>query len=754
MTSRVFSSIGNFSVRFRWPIVIAWVVITVFSVKVFPGLSDVAKDSQSSFLPANSPSVQAENLAQPFQDSQHGIATLVVARQSGALTAADTQQIATEEATIRALPGVLRVQDFGLSPDKHAEQAQVVTDLPPFSAGSDAISLVAAIRHTFPSDAGGLQFHLTGTIPGFVDQQSQSKSSQSDIQKFSILFIIVLLLIAFRALLAPLVTLVPAALVLALASPVIAGATHLGVQVSAITQFILIVLVLGAGTDYGLFLVFRTREELRRGLEPKDAVRRAVATVGESITFSALIVIAALMSLIIAQFNFYQSLGPALAIGIALMLIAGLTLLPALLAIFGRAVFWPSRARLVEKQRPNVYGRIAAAVVRRPLPVAVAGAIIFGAIALGQIGTSTAGFADQSTPTGTDSAAGDALVSQHYGSANLNATEFLYKFSSSIWSHADDLQTLQTALATSSNFAAIDGPLTFTGQPLTPAQLVALHEGGNAETAAALARFVSADGRTVQYIAIEPKGSALPITDIPKVRALATTTGASVNASASGVFGIQPFAYDVNQLSSSDLWHIIPVVAILIAILLAIVMRSLVAPLYLVTSVLLSYLAALGLTALIFVHFGGQDGINFVLPFLMFVFLMALGSDYNVLVMTRIREESHNLSTRDAVRKAIGATGTTVTTAGLILGGTFAVLAFAGGGASGGSQIQQIGYGVAFGVVMDTFVVRTILVPAIVVLLGRRNWWPSRLWRDGEPVTADTGSSTPMVEFPVPVAQD
>ena len=350
------------------------------------------------------------------------------------------------------------------TPSRH----RCVTDLPRSAPGSDAISLVAAIRHTFPSASGGLHFHLTGTIPGFVDQQSQSKSSQGDIQKFSLLFIIVLLLIAFRALLAPLVTLLPAALVLALASPVIAGATHLGVQVSAITQFILIVLVLGAGTDYGLFLVFRTREELRRGLEPKDAVRRAVATVGESITFSALIVIAALMSLIIAQFDFYQSLGPALAIGIALMLMAGLTLLPALLAIFGRAVFWPSKARLVENPRANVYGRIAAVVVRRPLPVAVVGAIIFGAIALGQIGTTTAGFADQSAPTGTNSAAGDTLITEHYGSANLNATEFLFKFQTSIWSHADDLQTIQTALATRGGFAAVEGPLTFSGQPLTP----------------------------------------------------------------------------------------------------------------------------------------------------------------------------------------------------------------------------------------------------------------------------------------------
>jgi RND superfamily putative drug exporter len=736
VTGRIFASIGNFSVRFRWPIVIGWVLITIVSVKAFPGLSDVAQNSQSSFLPASSPSVQAENLAQPFQDSKHGVATLIAARENGVLTPADLQQVSAIEATIRGISGVVRIQNFGVSPDKHAEQAQVVTNLPPFTAGSTAISLVKAIRATFPTDASGLQVHLTGTIPGFVDQQSQSKSSQGDVQRFSFLFIIVLLLIAFRALLAPLVTLLPAAVVLALASPVIAGATHLGVQVSAITQFILIVLVLGAGTDYGLFLVFRMREELRRGLEPKDAVRRAVATVGESITFSALIVMAALMSLIIAQFNFYQALGPALAIGIALMLIAGLTLLPALLAIFGRAVFWPSRARLDENPRANIYGRIAAAVVRRPLPVAVCGAIIFGAIALGQIGTTTAGFADQSAPTGTDSAAGDTLISEHYGSANLNATEFLFKFPTPIWTHAADLQTIQTSLESSGGFATVEGPLNFSGQPLTPAQLIAVHGGGSALAAEALGRFVSADGRTVQYIGVEQGGAATPISQVPALRTLATDTGREVNAAAQGVFGIQPFAYDVNQLSSSDLWHIIPVVAVLIAILLAIVMRSLLAPLYLVASVLLSYLAALGLTALIFVHFGGQSGINFVLPFLMFVFLMALGSDYNVLVMTRIREESHHLTTRVAVQRAIGATGTTVTTAGLILGGTFAVLAFAGGGASGGSQIQQIGYGVAFGVVMDTFVVRTILVPAVVVLLGRRNWWPSGLWRQGEPAPA------------------
>lgn len=748
MASRIFGAIGAFSVRFRWPILIAWLVVTIVCVRAFPGIADVVKNGQSSFLPASSPSVQAQQLAEPFQSSTHGVATLVAARESRPLTAADLAQIAAVESRIAAMRGVLGVQSFGASPDGHAAQAQVTTDLPPFGAGSDAVALVGAIRSSFPSSAGGLQFHLTGAIPGYVDMRRQSQDSQNNIQTFSFLFILVLLLLALRAPLAPVVTLLPAVTVLALAGPVIAGATHLGVQVSSITQFILIVLVLGAGTDYGLFLVFRTREELRRGLDPHAAVRRAVSTVGESITFSAFIVMAALMSLVIAQFGLYQSLGPALAIGIALMLGAGLTLLPALLAIFGRAVFWPRHTQLEAHVRPTLYGRIAGAVSRCPLPVVLAGALAFGAIALGQLGTSPSGFANTAPPSGTDSAAGNALIAQYYGGSGLNATQFLFRFGTPIWTHTQDLATLQQRLQGSRDFATVDGPLTFTGHTLTPAQLSDLRAGGNPEVAAALSRFVSGDGRTVQYIAMTPGGGALPIEQVPSVRALATAAATGVHAAASGVFGVQPFAYDVNAVSASDLTHIIPVVAVLIAVLLAIVMRSLVAPLYLVASVVLSYLAALGLTALVFVRLGGQDGVNFVLPFLMFVFLMALGSDYNVLVMTRIREEAEEAPTRPAVRRAIDATGATVTTAGVILGGTFAVLALAGGGASGGSQIQQIGFGVAFGVVMDTFVVRTILVPALVVALGRWNWWPSALSRRQSNAAAEVVHPVVAAEVP------
>jgi RND superfamily putative drug exporter len=188
------------------------------------------------------------------------------------------------------------------------------------------------------------------------------------------------------------------------------------------------------------------------------------------------------------------------------------------------------------------------------------------------------------------------------------------------------------------------------------------------------------------------------------------------------VAGVAPSLADVATVSGGDLFRMVPVVLAVLALLLAVVLRSLVAPLYLVVSVGLSYLASLGLAVLVFVVLGGQGGINFVLPFFMFIFIMALGEDYNILVMTRIREEAHRAPIAVAVRRAIGATGTTVTSAGLVLAGTFGVLTVAGD-----TQVREIGLGLAAGILLDTFLVRTLLVPSAAVLLGRWNWWPSHL---------------------------
>jgi RND superfamily putative drug exporter len=179
-----------------------------------------------------------------------------------------------------------------------------------------------------------------------------------------------------------------------------------------------------------------------------------------------------------------------------------------------------------------------------------------------------------------------------------------------------------------------------------------------------------------------------------------------------------------------------------IGVLLALVMRSLIAPLYLIASVALSYFAALGLAVVVFIKIGHGGGITFILPFLLFIFLLALGEDYNILVMTRIREEAHRYSLREAVSRAVGITGTTVTSAGLVLAGTFAVFAVIGGRGSGGSMIRDVGVGLAAGVLMDTFVVRTVLVPCTAVLLGRWNWWPSKLGAGVDPEVVAAGADS------------
>ncbi len=746
--NQFFRQLGIFAVRFRWVIVVTWVVITIASVKFFPGTGTITKSGNSSFLPNNSLSSKALALAAPFQNTQYASLTLAVARADGPLSAADQATIDQVEAAIRAMPLVQSLLDTGTSPDGAARQAAIQADVPQQGGGTadQLVQNIRALLHT-SSATSGLQMHLTGQLPLFVDNTISTQASQGATTSYTIVFIIVFLLLIFRSPLAPLITLLPAGLVVALAGPVVTGAANLlHFSVSTFAPLLMIVLVLGAGTDYALFLIYRVREELRKGLPPAAAVEQAVSTVGETLAFSAFTVIVALLSLLTAQFGIYASLGPTLAIGIFLMLLAGLTLLPALLAIFGRAVFWPISTQPMAAQPVGWWGGLTKRLVQRPVLTLLIGVVVFGGLALGTINSSIAGLGLLNIgPVGADSTLGSDLLAHHFPAPSGNLTQIFLRYTQPIWSTPNQFSVAQDQVSTIAAVQLVLGPLTPNGISLTEQQLTTLHQTlGVAQllppeepaafqpTVSAMlynayrstVPYISEDGRTLQFVTLlDPKQSGTATA--PALRQSVQRAGQLAGAAQSGVFGTDELAYDVNQITNSDLSHIIPLVAFLIALLLALVLRSLVAPLYLVVSVVLSYLAALGLIALIFVHLRGQDGIQFILPFLLFVFLMALGSDYNILVMTRIREEAHTKPLRQAVQDAVGVTGTTVTTAGLVLAGTFAVLGFAAGNAE---QIQQIGFGIAAGILMDTFLVRTLLVPAMVVLLGRWNWWPSPLF--------------------------
>jgi RND superfamily putative drug exporter len=742
MMHRFFTATGRFAVRFRWAVVAAWVAATVLATLLLPSLASVIKENNTDQLPASSPSLSAARLATPFQDPNQTPVLVVIARGSGTVTTADVAAIGRLAARLATVANVQQVKDLGDSADRQAVQLEVLADLNLADTGSPQ-HLVTGLRDAITASAlpRDLHAHLAGPEAAQADASQANQKAVSLGLDLSILFIVALLLVVFRSLLAPLLTLAPAVLVTQLAGPVIGEASKAGLPVSYLTQFLMLILTLGAGTDYGLFLVFRVREELRAGRAPHEAVTRALARVGESITFSAATVIAALLTMLLATFGLYSSIGAPLAIALALMLLADLTLLPALLAIVGRAAFWPSRTAR-GTGRTGWWGRTVGRVVAHPAATLAFGLLAFGALATAVLGYRPAGLsAAPAAPSGSDSAAGNALLAAHYPAATSNPTTVVLRFREPAWDDPAPVATAQRRLAALAQFNGLAGPF----DALTPRQLTTLHAavGGPAATPAlpppgshippatwaaygAESRFISPDGRTVLFdarlVAGDP-GSNAALGQVPAIRAAVAAVARATGASAYGVAGEVPAAYDVSQVSDADLLRIFPVAIIVIGLLLALVMRSLIAPLYLIASVVISYLAAWGLSVLLFQDAAKAGGLFSGIPFLMFIFLLALGEDYNILVMTRIREEASRIPLRQAVTRALERTGPTVSSAGLVLAGTFGVFALAVRSQPGGGVF--ILASIAIGILMDAFLVRTLLVPATVALLGRWNWWPS-----------------------------
>jgi RND superfamily putative drug exporter len=463
----------------------------------------------------------------------------------------------------------------------------------------------------------------------------------------------------------------------------------------------------------------------------------------------------ALLCLLLASFGLYSGLGPALAVGVAIMLLAALTLTPALLAVFGRAVFWPTPVRHTDRE--GLWARLADVVIARPVVTLVAGVVFLGALALAATAYVSSGFGGTATgPAGSDSAAGTAAINAHYPAAVANPTVVLLVYKSSVWSDLSPVQKAENDLAKKPEFASVNGLLNPNGTAVSTQQLEGLYKelGPPGKLPAtqpanspvtpqqyaayrATSQFVSPNGKTVQFYTTLKAGApstTAALNAVPSVRSAVTSVQHAAGAVDNGVNGLAPASYDVSAVSNSDLKEILPIVAVLLALLLGLVLRSVIAPLYLVATVVLSYFAALGIAVLIFQGAAGDDGLDFVLPFLLFVFLMALGEDYNILVMSRIREEARKAPLREAVADAMHHTGTTVTSAGLILAATFGVAGLTGAT----TQIKELGTAIALGVLLDTFFVRTLLVPAIVILCGRYNWWPSKLARATPrlPVTA------------------
>ena len=752
-----YEALARFVVRLRWFIVVFWLAVAI-GTGVLPSIGSQINDNNSAFLSNSEPSIHAANLAEPIlgtgdTGSISSIQLLAVSG-SGRLTTADVTATERLVALLKRLPKVASIQVASVSADGQAVQLRVRARISVSATPDEDKAVVDALMAQFPKarPPAGFRFEVAGQIAAVVANGEQSDKNNNEIQLVSLVFIVLLLLIVFRSLPAALVTLFPSGLALAISGRLIGALGAGGLQISSITQILLIVLLLGAGTDYGLFFVFRVREELRAGSDPHSAVTHALVRVGESITASAATVILALLTLLFASFGLYHDLGVPLAVGMCVMLAIGLTLLPALLAILGRKAFWPSKIA-PGSQRDGVWGTVAGALVRRPKTTLSIGLVVFLALATGALGYKAGDFGGAITaPKGSFAATGNDALAKHFPQTASNPANLVLTYRGSVWKAPARIAAAEESLRRSGVFTQLAGPLSPNGTLLTVREITQLYAkfgppqtlpvsapAGykvsvavyNAYRADAL--YVAANGSVIQFEASLKAGdqASTPAMNVtPQIRDVVAAAGRASGAEQTGVAGEAAAIYDINKTANHDLAVVVPIAIVAIGLLLGAVLRSAVAPLYLIVSVALSYLASLGVATLVFIDLGGDGGISFVLPFLMFIFLLALGEDYNILVMTRIREEARELPLNEAVVKAIARTGSTVTSAGLILGGTFAVFAVVGGSGSGNGDLHAIGFGLAAGILMDTFLVRTLLVPSVVILLGRWNWWPSHLSRE------------------------
>jgi RND superfamily putative drug exporter len=464
-----------------------------------------------------------------------------------------------------------------------------------------------------------------------------------------------------------------------------------GVVINGETSGILVVLVFGAGTDYALLIVARYREELRRHQDKHEAMQFALGRAGPAILASGLTVIAALLCLLVAELNSNRGLGPVGAIGIALALASMLTLLPALLVILPRGVFWPFVPHFGDapKEETGFYARVGRTIGRQYRPIAVAVVIVLGVMAFGLFKINTNLSQLDAFRGSVESVHGQQLLKLSYPQGNSAPTDVLVQ-------PASKIQAAMEAAAKVPGVAGVDP--------------------NSIQRAATLAQFEV-------VLTADPYSSAATDT-IGRLRA-AVKSAAGSGALVGGPTAVQ---LDVNTAAKRDFLVIAPLVLLVVFIILSILLRALVVSVVLIGTVILSFLAALGFSVLMFNNVFKFKGVDASLPLLAFIFLVALGVDYNIFLMARAREETLKLGTRPGMLKALAVTGGVITSAGVVLAGTFSVL-----GVLPLVALTEIGFIVAFGVLLDTLVVRTLLVPALTVWTGRKVWAPSPLAHRDEP---------------------
>lgn len=693
----------------KWVVLVFWIAAFAAMSGLNAKLIDVQNNEASSWLPGSAESTKVADELSGTVDP-NDIPTLVVYLREGGLTDADRTAIAEQAEELGTIDGVTgdvlsaeaaASAGFG----GFSEDGEVAVTSLTFNFGANGWNDIpdAADRIREITEIDGVTVHLAGYGGQAADAAEAFEGIDTNLILITFLVVIVILLFTYRS---PVLWLLPI-LSAAFAYVVSGGVVYLLARYADLTvngqsQSILGILVIGAGTDYALLLVARYREELRRHEDRHEAMAYALHRATPAILASAATVAVGLLCLVFADLNSTAGLGPVLAVGVGVTFLVMVTLLPALLVIVGRWIFWPKRPAFgsAEPNATGFWARVGARIEPRPRRVWIITAAALGVACLGLFRLDASGLSTEDTYTKEfDSIKGQKVLVEHDMFDSSNTVQVV--------AAADRMDAIAESLT------GIDG----LGRP-TPAQPVS-------ETRSYLEATIDADiSSTAAFDIVEATRDA--VHDVSGADAL--------------VGGGSAFYLDTKIASSRDNRVIIPIVLLVVFVILMMLLRALVAPLLLMLTVVLSFGAAMGISALLFEYVLGFAGSDPGFPLFAFVFLVALGIDYNIFLMTRVREESAQHGTRKGSLIALASTGGVITSAGLVLAATFLVLAtiplvF----------LAELGIAVALGVLLDTMIVRSVLVTALNLDLGGRIWWPSSLDRrplSGPPATAEESAAS------------
>jgi RND superfamily putative drug exporter len=676
--------------RAKWVVLVFWLVIVAVLGPLAGKLTGAEKNDASAWLPAKAESTKVLDVQSRFQSPNIFTAVVVYDRPSG-LTSADEAKVAADARRFAAVPHVVRSQLAGPIPSRDGKAIETIVPVNLGSKGwNGAAAAAITLRSIARANANGLASHIAGPLGNAADSANSFKGIDGILLYATLAVVIVLLLITYRSPALWLLPVISAGVALATAQGLIyLLAAHAGLTVNAQSAGILLVLVFGAGTDYALLLTARYREELRRHEDRHEAMAVALGRAGPAIIASAGTVIISLLTLTIAELNSTKSLGPVLAIGVVVALLAMMTLLPALLVIFGRWLFWPVKPAYgtEEPTTKGLWARVGCRIAIRPRVVWVATALILGVMATGLLGlkadglTTAQGF--RHTP---DSVTGQTVIDQHFPAGAGQPVIVI--------GNEPQAAQLASALRGTSGITGVMGPFSRAGHAYLQGTLT------------------TAPDSQAAYNTIDRVRAA--VHGVPGANGL--------------VGGNTAINLDIKRASAHDRAVIIPFILVVVFLILALLLRALIAPLMLIATVVLSFAAALGVSALVFDHVFNFGGADTSFPLFVFVFLVALGIDYNIFLMTRVREEAGKHGPRRGALTGLAATGGVITSAGAVLAGTFAALA-----TLPVTFLAELGFAVAFGVLLDTIIVRSVLVTALNLDLGHWVWWPSKLGR--EPAT-------------------